>query len=295
MGNGIRSRTETALPHLVDYVSSNLVKVSGYLACVKSRIPSGWNMVQFFPVLRMVRFLMVFLAKLESYGYNIYSCGNSRPETTISSSSRTFRNAMRGDRSAKKRHFRSSQGTKPMNSHFYEDDPLYFAFYLAFAVLNLILGTVIIYVGVEYKERCKSPAPTFLIVAGSVALASSVAKVFQVVSVFACRRFLEANDFACIILRPLVGFALEMGVLIWGTVVLAPMWPAYVKETTTKRAGQHDYCGEAPFLLGFVLMIVNWTMLPLQCCCVCWVLVGLLFKTASICSGKMHLQNARAL
>ena len=185
------------------------------------------------------------------------------------------------------------QSRPPMNQSFYDDDPLYKAFFLVYALLHFTLGVITAYVGLVYEGDCSVPVPRFLLVGGVAAIAASAAKGLQSAAACMCRRFSAAHDYQCLTVRPWLFFAVELGVLVWGSALVLPMWETWTPDPGYR--GEDSYCAETPYLLAFSVVVFNWCVMPAQCCaCCCFIAAGFVKSCLNV-SAKLQMAGVGAL
>lgn len=147
-----------------------------------------------------------------------------------------------------------------------------------FFQLALCLAMVII--GVQYNdlEDCRSgEAPKYLLLGGGIVLATTAMKLIAYLT--PCKW----DDKIVDILTPIADFA-GLVVTIWGSVVVFGKFLAQKLNRIEFQRSQflgaystweyvdkesHNYCAYTPYMFAFVLLIIQWCILPFIFCCTC--------------------------
>jgi len=138
-------------------------------------------------------------------------------------------------------------------------------------LIQLILGCVMVGIGASYKDECNNGAAHYLYIAGIIIIVCNLlGSLYYCFKTFAekdgsvscmesCGMCILSLTNACLAISSLV-------ILIWGSVVV---FGAYGEWQDGGDKLSPQYCHKTPFMTAFVILILQWVMVPFLICCTC--------------------------
>jgi len=138
------------------------------------------------------------------------------------------------------------------------------------AVLKIIWGAIYIGVGHYYLSDCPNGAASYLFYAGIILVALNGVSIFGIFFKKCAESDGKINciESCGICLVSVTGLVLAIAnivVLIWGSVVVFGAYSEWTYKEEDKLKIQ--YCAYTPFITAFVLLIIDWVLLPFLCVC----------------------------
>jgi len=141
-----------------------------------------------------------------------------------------------------------------------------------YGILSIIFGAVMVWQGTKYMDDCPNGAADFLYVGGIVVLlVNGLAVLADFASYMAMRDGrISGKEQCCLcliaMLRGLMA-AVNLIITIWGSVVVFGAYRFWSYDEAD--AGKAHYCPYSPMIIAFVILIINWIMIPLMLACAC--------------------------
>jgi len=156
--------------------------------------------------------------------------------------------------------------------------------------LHLAVCIAMVVVGVQYKDECTFDVPQYLMVGGGITLALTLLKVIAILTPSEC------DDKFVAFLTPMALFA-NMCVTLWGSIIVFGHYSVVSYENVHLPTGRPDfpdgnrvspgtvedminetnhYCAYTPYMFAYVILIMQWIVLPILLCCSCtivWTIV----------------------
>ena len=142
-------------------------------------------------------------------------------------------------------------------------------------VVSILLFLPMVVVGYQNEGKCDMNAPLYLLIGGGLGLGMTLLKIIAILTPSDCDdKFVNG-------LMPLAGL-FSIGVTIWGSIVVFGAYSSwtYTAENQDNKDDELLYCPYTPFMLAFVLLIVEWVLKPFLLCCEC------LMACLSCCTGS---------
>jgi|ERR1711909_7839 len=143
-------------------------------------------------------------------------------------------------------------------------------------LIQLIFGCVMVGVGVSYRDQCQNGAAEYLYYAGIITIVCNLVgsllvcfktyaeKDGNISCVESCGICLLSITNCCLLISSIV-------LLFWGSVVVFGAYSAWKYDGDDVLDPQ--YCHYTPFMTAFVILILNWIMLPFLIVCSCLAVV----------------------
>merc|ERR1711890_123972 len=141
-----------------------------------------------------------------------------------------------------------------------------------YTICQVVIGIIMIALGSSFADNCPNGATNYLFNAGIVVLVANLVALLAVgakilaekdgkVTCMETMGLLFINIISgCLIIANFV-------VLLWGSVVVFGRYGVWTDRT--EDIGNENYCAYTPFMAAFIILIMNWLMLPLLCMCAC--------------------------
>ena len=131
-------------------------------------------------------------------------------------------------------------------------------------IVSLLLYLPMVVVGYQNNGVCEMDAPLYLLIGGGVGLGMTLFKIVAILTPSDC------DDKIVNGLMPVAGI-FSIGVTIWGSIVVFGAYSSwsYDKKDMGKKNDEHEYCPYTPFMMAFVLLILEWVLKPFLLCCEC--------------------------
>ena len=142
-------------------------------------------------------------------------------------------------------------------------------------VVSILLFLPMVVVGYQNEGKCDMNAPLYLLIGGGLGLGMTLLKIIAILTPSDCDdKFVNG-------LMPFAGL-FSIGVTIWGSIVVFGAYSSwtYAAENKDNKDDELLYCPYTPFMLAFVLLIVEWVLKPFLLCCEC------LMACLSCCTGN---------
>lgn len=155
--------------------------------------------------------------------------------------------------------------------------------------IQLALCITMVIVGAQYNGQCFVDVPLYLMLGGGITLALIIAKRIAILTPCDC------DDKLVKFLTPIAGIVL-LCVTLWGSVIVFgnySSWSYEKQELPTPRPDivpvsttiaplldeNNHYCPYTPYMFAFVLLIINWILIPIIFCCSCMAVCALLVSS----------------
>jgi len=148
------------------------------------------------------------------------------------------------------------------------------------AVVAFIFGCVMMGIGHSYGHLCQNGAATFLFYGGLIKIISNIFSILLFCFIRCAEKdgVISGKEYCGIGILSLIQTALWIGnlvVIIWGTIVVFGNYSTWTYEAPEEGTPTNmDYCDYTPFMFAFVLLILDWIILPFFVCCICAALCG---------------------
>merc|ERR1712126_708662 len=137
-------------------------------------------------------------------------------------------------------------------------------------IIQILLGITMLAIGSQHTHDCPNGAAQYLVAAGGIILVSNFVRL-----VIVCVHTCAGDRINCVescglCLFKLAGCLLAMLafiVLIWGSVVVFGAYSTWTYEDSDPL--NQNYCQYNAFMAAFVILIVNWILMPFIIMCNC--------------------------
>ena len=81
--------------------------------------------------------------------------------------------------------------------------------------------------------------------------------------------------------------SVDFAMLIWGSIVVFGAWATWTDDFDAYKANPEElnFCAHTPMMTAFVILILNWVLIPVMiacaCCFACCALFGVMFAASS--------------
>merc|ERR1712243_268872 len=141
-----------------------------------------------------------------------------------------------------------------------------------YTILQVVIGIVMISLGSSFQDDCPNGATKYLFNAGIVILVANLGSILPVGAKILAEKdgkvtCMESMGLLFINIVSGILIIANFVVLLWGSVVVFGRYGVW-----THRAddiGNDNYCAYTPFMAAFIILIMNWIMLPFLCMCAC--------------------------
>ena len=131
--------------------------------------------------------------------------------------------------------------------------------------VSMLLYIPMVVVGAQNNGLCEMNAPLYLLIGGGIGLGMTLLKILAILTPSDC------DDKFANGLMPVAGL-FSFGVTIWGSIVVFGAYSSWSYKIKDKNNNEDDfsYCPYTPFMLAFVLLILEWVLKPFILCCECF-------------------------
>ena len=141
-------------------------------------------------------------------------------------------------------------------------------------VVSLVLYLPMVIIGYQNNGLCEMDAPLYLLIGGGIGLVMTLMKIIAILTPSDCDdKFVNG-------LMP-VAIVFDFGVMIWGSIVVFGAYSSwsYDEKDINNNDDDLSYCPYTPFMLAFVILILEWVLKPCLACCECFIsIIGCCFK-----------------
>ena len=131
-------------------------------------------------------------------------------------------------------------------------------------IISLILYIPMVVIGYQNLDACEMNAPLYLLIGGGIGLGMTLLKIIALLTPSDC------DDKFINVLGPLASL-FSFGVTIWGSFVVFgaySRWSYNIKDANNNE-DEFEYCPYTPFMMAFVLLILEWVLKPFMLVCEC--------------------------
>ena len=130
--------------------------------------------------------------------------------------------------------------------------------------ISLLLYIPMVIIGYQNNDECDMNAPLYLLIGGGIGLGMTLLKIVAILTPSDC------DDKFANGLTPLASL-FSLGVTIWGSIVVFSAYSSWTHDMELKdnKEDEHLYCPYTPFMMAFVLLILEWVLKPFILCCEC--------------------------
>ena len=127
-------------------------------------------------------------------------------------------------------------------------------------IISLVVYIPMVIIGYKNNGLCDMDAPLYLLIEGGIGLALTLLKIVSILTPSDC----DDKFSNCMMpVASLFGF----GVMIWGSIVVFGAYSSWTDDEKDKDNKDFSYCPYTPFMLAFVILILEWVLKPFLACC----------------------------